>query len=146
MNIDKLHSLFLKHNGICTDTRKIVENVLFFALRGENFNGNEFSSDALDKGAALAIVDEKVYAVNERFILVENVLKTLQELAQYHREYLGVKIIALTGSNGKTTTKELINSVLSEKFNTVATVGNFGGRSRFDYTAMGDAVNTCSRL
>lgn len=144
MNIDKLHSLFLKHNGISTDTRKIVENVLFFALKGENFNGNEFASDALDKGAALAIVDEKVYAVNERFILVENVLKTLQELAQYHREYLGVKIIALTGSNGKTTTKELINSVLSEKFNTVATVGNLNNHIGVPLTLL--SMNTDTEI
>ena len=124
MNIEELHDLFLKHNTICTDTRKIVVNTIFFALKGENFNGNEFASKALDQGAAIAVVDEVEYAVNDHYILVEDVLQTLQELAQYHRKFLGIRIIALTGSNGKTTTKELINAVLSEKFNTVATVGN----------------------
>ena len=124
MNIEALHKLFLKHPTACTDTRKITKDCLFFALKGENFDGNTFAKNAIEKGAKYAIVDEKEAALNESYIVVENVLKTLQELANYHRSFLGLKIIALTGSNGKTTTKELINSVLSKKYKTTATVGN----------------------
>ncbi|WP_347924431.1 UDP-N-acetylmuramoyl-tripeptide--D-alanyl-D-alanine ligase [Pontimicrobium sp. SW4] len=124
MKIEALHKLFLKHTTVCTDTRKITKNCLFFALKGENFNGNAFAKSAIEKGAKYAIVDEKEVALNQNYILVENVLKTLQELANYHRHFLGLKIVALTGSNGKTTTKELINSVLSKKYKTTATVGN----------------------
>jgi UDP-N-acetylmuramoyl-tripeptide--D-alanyl-D-alanine ligase len=124
MNIEALHKLFLKYPTVCTDTRKITKDCLFFALKGENFNGNTFAKNAIEKGAKYAIIDKKEAALNESYILVENVLKTLQELANYHRNFLGLKIIALTGSNGKTTTKELINSVLSKKYKTTATVGN----------------------
>ncbi|MCK0180285.1 UDP-N-acetylmuramoyl-tripeptide--D-alanyl-D-alanine ligase [Flavobacteriaceae bacterium S0862] len=124
MNIEALHKLFLKYPTVCTDTRKITKNCLFFALKGENFNGNTFAKNAIEKGAKYAIIDKKEAALNESYILVENVLKTLQELANYHRNFLGLKIIALTGSNGKTTTKELINSVLSKKYKTTATIGN----------------------
>ena len=124
MKIEALHKLYLKHPNVCTDTRKITKNCLFFALKGTNFNGNTFAKDALIKGAKYAIVDDKQVALNSNYVLVDNVLKTLQELAKYHRNYLGLKIIALTGSNGKTTTKELINSVLSKKYKTLATVGN----------------------
>lgn len=97
---------------------------MFFALKGDNFNGNKFAKDALDKGAKYAIVDEESVALNDHYILVEDVLTSLQELANFHRNYLGIKIVALTGSNGKTTTKELIHAVLKKKYNTVATVGN----------------------
>lgn len=124
MNIEALHKLFLKYPTVCTDTRKITKDCLFFALKGDNFNGNLFAEDALAKGAKYVVVDDKAVVLNEGYILVENVLKTLQELANYHRNFLGLKIIALTGSNGKTTTKELINSVLSKKYKTTATVGN----------------------
>ena len=124
MNIEALHKLFLKYPTVCTDTRKITKDCLFFALKGENFNGNTFVKNAIEKGAKYAIIDKKEAALNESYILVENVLKTLQELANYHRNFLGLKIIALTGSNGKTTTKELFNSVLSKKYKTTATVGN----------------------
>ncbi|RLD29661.1 MAG: UDP-N-acetylmuramoyl-tripeptide--D-alanyl-D-alanine ligase [Bacteroidetes bacterium] len=124
MNIEILHKLFLKYSSVCTDTRTIKKNDIFFALKGELFNGNKFAKDALKKGAKYAIVDAKEYAINSNYILVDDVLKTLQQLAKYHRKYLNIKIIALTGSNGKTTTKELINSVLKKKYNTVATKGN----------------------
>ncbi|MBT8266213.1 MAG: UDP-N-acetylmuramoyl-tripeptide--D-alanyl-D-alanine ligase, partial [Bacteroidia bacterium] len=107
MNIESLHNLFLKHNSVCTDTRKLKEGDLFFALKGDNFNGNLFAEDALNNGAAFAIIDEQNNAEDNRYILVEDVLTTLQQLAKYHRQQLGTKIIALTGSNGKTTTKEL---------------------------------------
>lgn len=124
MEIKELHKIYLKHNSVCTDTRKVTDNNLFFALKGENFNGNSFAKEALEKGAAFAVVDEQEVCLNEKYILVDDVLKTLQNLAKYHRHYLGIKIIALTGSNGKTTTKELINTVLKTNFKTIATSGN----------------------
>jgi len=122
MNIKELHQLFLKSNGVATDTRSIEPNQLFFALKGENFNGNEFAGLALQNGAGYVVTDE--YSQNNRCIKVFNVLETLQELANFHRNYLGIPILAITGSNGKTTTKELIHAVLNKKFKTVATVGN----------------------
>ena len=124
MNIEQLYNLFKINQSISTDTRAIVKGSLFFALKGDNFNGNKFAEDALKKGASYAIIDEEKYKLNDKMILVENVLVTLQNLATYHRKYLKLPIISLTGSNGKTTTKELINAVLSKKYNTSATVGN----------------------
>ncbi len=125
MTIDQLHQLFLHSNGgICTDTRKTINNTLFFALKGENFNGNTYAKKALELGASYAIIDEPEFKTSDKYILVDDVLKTLQKLASYHRKYLAIPIIALTGSNGKTTTKELINCVLSTHFTTKATVGN----------------------
>lgn len=124
MSISDLHSIFLKCSGVSTDTRNILQDNLFFALKGENFNGNLFAEKAIEAGAAYAIVDESDYAKSEKTILVNDVLTALQELARYHRNYLGLPIISLTGSNGKTTTKELINTVLSQSFKTVATKGN----------------------
>lgn len=122
--IENIHKLFLTSNGVTTDTRKIKSNTIFFGLKGDNFNGNKFALKAIELGASYAIVDEKKYAINDQFILVEDVLKTLQNLATFHRRYLNIPIVSLTGSNGKTTTKELIHVVLSKKFNTVATQGN----------------------
>lgn len=125
MNIPSLHKEFLKSGGISTDTRKIFKNCIFCALKGENFNGNLFTQEALDKGAFKVIVDERAFHKSTgETILVENVLATLQQLARFHREFLSLPIISLTGSNGKTTSKELINAVLSQKFKTVATQGN----------------------
>ena len=124
MDIKKLHKLFLECYSANTDTRKINANDMFFALKGDNFNGNAFASKALEAGASYAVIDEVNYALDERYLVVENVLETLQKLASYHRTFLKLPIVALTGSNGKTTTKELINSVLSKKFKTVATKGN----------------------
>ncbi|MFO7719446.1 MAG: UDP-N-acetylmuramoyl-tripeptide--D-alanyl-D-alanine ligase [Gillisia sp.] len=124
MNIEQLHKLFLQSNGIATDTRTLKKDQLFFALKGENFNGNKFVAQALDKGAAYVVIDDPDMLKNDRCILVLDALLSLQQLAGYHRKYLGIPILAITGSNGKTTTKELINAVLSRKFNTVATVGN----------------------
>jgi len=123
MTIENLHTLFLKHQLIDTDTRKIRRNSLFFALKGDNFNGNKFANEALNKGASYAIIDEAEYN-GDHTILVENVLNTLQQLANFHRKQLNIPIISLTGSNGKTTTKELINAVLSKKYKTSATTGN----------------------
>ena len=124
MNIEQLYNLFKINQSISTDTRAIVKGSLFFSLKGDNFNGNKFAEVALKKGASYAIIDEEKYKLNDKMILVENVLVTLQNLATYHRKYLKLPIISLTGSNGKTTTKELINAVLSKKYNTSATVGN----------------------
>ena len=124
MNIHKLYQLYQQSYKVSTDTRKIESDSLFFALKGDNFNGNEFAEEALKKGASYAIIDEKKYQSQPNIILVEDVLKSLQSLAAYHREQLGIPIIGLTGSNGKTTTKELINAVLSSTYKTVSTIGN----------------------
>ena len=125
MNIETLHKHFLQSTGVCTDTRNIKKGCLFFALKGANFNGNKFAQDALSRGARYAIIDEAQYQKStEQSILVTDSLRMLQQLATYHRLYLKLPIIALTGSNGKTTTKELINVVLKQKFNTIATQGN----------------------
>ena len=124
MDIQSLHNIFLQCFTANTDTRKINKNDLFFALKGESFNGNTFAQKALEAGAKYAVIDEREFAKDDRYIVVNNVLETLQKLASYHRSYLNLPIIALTGSNGKTTTKELINCVLSKKFKTVATKGN----------------------
>lgn len=123
MNLETLHNLFLGCNSVITDTRKIKEGDLFFALKGDNFNGNTYAQQAIDKGAKYAVIDEDEFQ-SEHTILVKDVLETLQSLATYHRKHLKTPIIALTGSNGKTTTKELINVVLSQKFKTTATTGN----------------------
>jgi UDP-N-acetylmuramoyl-tripeptide--D-alanyl-D-alanine ligase len=122
--MEQLHALFLEHPTISTDTRKITDNCLFFALKGPNFNGNEFANDALEKGAAYAIIDEEAYKTSDKYILCDDVLQTLQQLSTYHRKNSDAKVISLTGSNGKTTTKELINAVLSKKYKTIATKGN----------------------
>ncbi|MFD2824495.1 UDP-N-acetylmuramoyl-tripeptide--D-alanyl-D-alanine ligase [Lacinutrix iliipiscaria] len=124
MKIDQLHQLFLQCEKVNTDTRKIEQNSMFFALKGSNFNGNVFANQALKNGAKYAIIDEEEYQTSNATILVEDVLLTLQQLATYHRDYLKIPILSLTGSNGKTTTKELINTVLSKKFKTVSTFGN----------------------
>lgn len=124
MKINQLHLLFLKCKAVSTDTRKIKPDSLFFALKGENFNGNTFAKKALEAGAKYVVIDEKEYYQSKHTILVENVLESLQKLANYHRNYLKLPIIALTGSNGKTTTKELIHAALSQKYKTVATLGN----------------------
>lgn len=124
MEISQLHKLFLESSGASTDTRKIFPNSIFFALKGPTFNGNEFAATALKKGASYTVIDERQEEMDDRFIMVGDVLKTLQDLARYHRTYLGLLIIALTGSNGKTTTKELMKAVLAKKFKTVATSGN----------------------
>ena len=122
--INTLHSLFLNCSSVSTDTRKIETNCIFFALRGENFDANTFTKEALEKGAKYVVIDNSDNFIDERTILVENTLVALQELAKFHRKFLGLPIIALTGSNGKTTTKELIHAILSKKHNTLATIGN----------------------
>ena len=122
--IQLIYQHYLINRIICTDTRSITQGCLFFALKGENFDANTFASKALDQGAAYAIIDNADYRLNDKCILVDDVLITLQELARHHRSQLNIPVIGLTGSNGKTTTKELINAVLKEKYKTFATKGN----------------------
>ena len=124
MNIQEIHNLFLQCKSVSIDTRKIEKGSMFFAIKGENFDANTFAQQALDLGALFVVIDNESYLIDERTILVQNSLETLQELSKFHRAYLKLPIIALTGSNGKTTTKELINVVLAKKFNTKATIGN----------------------
>lgn len=119
-----LYAYFLKQPSISTDTRNILPKSLFFALKGEKFNGNAFAAEALEKGASYAIIDEAHYQADNRFLLVPDVLTALQDLARYHRSQLQIPFIGITGTNGKTTTKELIHAVLSQQFNTYATKGN----------------------
>lgn len=122
--IANLHSLFLECSSVSTDTRKIEKNSLFVALKGDNFDANTLAKEALEKGAKYVVIDNPTYLIDNRTLLVKDSLVALQELAKYHRTFLGLPIIALTGSNGKTTTKELIHAVLSKKYNTLATIGN----------------------
>ena len=124
MDISSIYQIFLNSNKVCTDSRKIRDNDLFVSLKGPNFNGNKFAETALENGANYAIVDQKEFAVNDNYILVNDCLNTLQKLANYHRKKSKAKIIGLTGSNGKTTSKELILSVLKLQFKTIATTGN----------------------
>lgn len=126
METFQLYSIFNQASGICIDSRKIVPNSLFFALKGDNFDGNNFALKAIESGALYAIVDNKnfVNLNNPQLIIVDDVLNTLQELAAFHRHHIGLPVIALSGSNGKTTSKELLNAVLSKKYATISTVGN----------------------
>ncbi len=124
MNIKELYKTFLQSQGVTTDTRKIQLNTIFFALKGENFDGNLFTNEALKKGATHVVIDNPKFYIDGKTTLVQDTLVALQELAKYHRNKLNIKIVGLTGSNGKTTTKELFNAVLSQKFNTKATIGN----------------------
>ena len=127
LQIDELYNLFLQHPQVTTDSRDCPEGSIFFALKGESFDGNAYAKQALDNGCSYAVVDEPEYAdaIDKRYLLVDDVLVTLQHLANYHRRQLGTTIIGVTGTNGKTTTKELISAVLSMKYNVLYTQGNF---------------------
>src|SRR5690606_38076830 len=124
MQIETLYDIYLRYPQVSTDTRNIKPQSIFFALKGANFNGNAFATQALQNGAAYAVIDEPQYKQDERYILVEDVLKTLQHLALFHRQQLTIPVIGITGTNGKTTSKELVYSVLSQQFRTYATQGN----------------------
>ena len=143
MKIEDIYQLYTKHFLVDTDTRTIRKNTIFFALKGDNFNGNAFAAEALKQGASYAIVDEAKYKNNNsHIILVDDVLETLQELAKYHRKILNIPIIGLTGSNGKTTTKELLNAVLSTKYKTTATKGNLNNHIGVPLTLLSMTPNT----
>lgn len=126
MTIQDLYRCYLQHPTITTDTRNCPKGSIFFALKGASFNGNAFAQSAIEKGCAYAIVDEAQYAEegDGRYILVEDVLKTLQDLAAYHRQQLTIPVLQITGTNGKTTTKELVSAVLCKKYKTLYTEGN----------------------
>lgn len=124
MTIPALYQLYLQHPSIQTDTRKLKQGDIFFALKGPNFNGNQFASKALEAGAAYAVIDEAQDSPDDRLILVNDTLQTLQDLASYHRDQFSIPFIAITGSNGKTTTKELVSTVLAGHFKTYTTQGN----------------------
>lgn len=124
MKIQDIYKLFLEAGSICTDSREVLPESFFFALKGENFNGNEYASDALTRGCSFAVIDERQYLKDNRTILVEDSLTTLQALAEYHREQFHVELIAITGSNGKTTTRELISAVLGTSKKVLSTREN----------------------
>ena len=124
MDIKSLHKIFLKSGGVCTDSRKIKNNEIFFALSGDNFDGNQFAKMAIEQGAGYAVISDVKYKLTEKYILVPDVLECLQKLANFHRKSLTTPIIAITGTNGKTTTKELISRVLQKKFKVAFTQGN----------------------
>ena len=124
VSVESIYSRFLEHPIVATDSRNIPAGSIFFALQGEHFNGNDYVSTALSNGAAFAIVDDPAHQGKEGCIWVKNVLETLQDLARLHRKNLNIPVLAITGTNGKTTTKELINAVLAKKYLTLATEGN----------------------
>lgn len=124
MHISDLYRLYQQHPSVQTDTRKLRPGDIFFALKGENFNGNAFAQKAIDAGAAFAVIDEQVYEISGKTILVPDALMMLQHLARHHRQQFTIPILAITGSNGKTTTKELIHAVLSTSLKTYTTEGN----------------------
>lgn len=124
MDIAELYKIYLQHSTIQTDTRKLQPGGIYFALSGANFDGNTFAQQAIEKGVAYAVIDNAAYAANEQYIVVPDVLTALQQLANYHRRQLNIPFIAITGSNGKTTTKELVAAVLRKRFITYATDGN----------------------
>ena len=125
MDIQQLYQIYQQHPVITTDSRDCPQGSIFFALKGESFDGNKFAASAIEKGCAYAIIDNAEYKKDDRFILVDDVLQTFKDLAREHRRQFNIPVIGITGTNGKTTTKELIASVLSEKYNTLFTQGNF---------------------
>lgn len=142
MTIAEIHNLFLQSSGVVIDTRKIEPKSFFVAIKGERYDANTFAKEALEKGCSFVIIDNKDFYIDERTIVVNDSLTTLQELAKFHRIYLNIPIIALTGSNGKTTTKELIQVVLAKKFNTKATIGNLNNHIGVPLTLLSFNKNT----
>ena len=132
----ELFSLFYETKGVCTDTRNILPDSLFIALKGNNFNGNLFADKAIQKGAKFAIVDQEECSDNVKIFFVQNTLNFLQGLAKHHRAKFNIPVIGITGSNGKTSTKELIYSVLSKKLNTIATEGNLNNHLGVPFTLL----------
>ncbi|MDD4644801.1 MAG: UDP-N-acetylmuramoyl-tripeptide--D-alanyl-D-alanine ligase [Bacteroidales bacterium] len=142
MRSEDFYNIFLQHPQICTDSRKVFPGCLYFSLKGEHFDGNAFAADALSKGCACAIVDDPAVVADERYVLVPDVLTFMQELASYHRSLLTIPVIGLTGTNGKTTTKELIQSVLKQKYLTIATSGNLNNHIGVPLTVLSANAET----
>ena len=140
--IEQLYEIYKQHNSVKIDSRKTEAGDLFFALKGPNFDGNKYAESALKKGAENAIIDNPAYQKNEKYLLVENVLETLQDLARHHRKHLPIACIAVTGSNGKTTTKELLTLVLAKKYRTQATIGNYNNHIGVPLTILDILPNT----
>ncbi len=138
-----LYQIYLESEGVETDTRKPLKNKIFFALKGGNFDGNTFASKAIEQGAKRAVIDDASYA-SDGTLLVDDVLQTLQQLGLYHRHQLGIPVIAITGSNGKTTTKELMHAVLSIKYKTSATLGNLNNHIGIPLTLL--SIKPCTEI
>ena len=142
MNTEQLYQVFLSSTGICIDTRNVEDKNIFFAIKGANFDGNSFAEEALKKGCSYAVIDNFKHKKDDRYIVVKNVLDTLQELARCHREKLNCPVIGITGTNGKTTTKELILAVLSSQFKTIATKGNLNNHIGVPLTLLSTPLDT----
>ena len=143
MNIQQLYQIYTSHPVICTDSRKVTRDCLFFSLRGDNFNGNVYAKAAITQGgAAFAVIDQKEYKQGSNYILVDDVLQSLQQLANHHRQQLKIPVLSITGSNGKTTTKELCRDVLQKKFNVKATAGNLNNHIGVPLTILGTGLET----
>ena len=141
-NMEELYRLYLSSKGICTDSRKLEVGQLFFALRGENFDGNDFAEIALENGAIAVVIDDPEKIALRNFYYVPDALTALQQLAQFHRKHFQIPVIAITGSNGKTTTKELISSVLSGKYRIKATSGNLNNHIGVPLTLLSIQADT----
>lgn len=124
MQIETLYKIYQQHPSVQTDTRKLKSGDIFFALKGDSFNGNTFAKQAIDSGAVYAVIDQAAFEIPGKTVLVDDVLTALQQLAKHHRQQFNIPFIAITGSNGKTTTKELIHAVLSSSYKTYTTDGN----------------------
>lgn len=142
MNIQQLYEIYLQHPQICTDTRQIAAECLFFCLKGENFDGNTFALKALEDGAAYVVTTRADLSGNARCVVVEDTLQTLQQLARYHRTQLQIPVIGITGTNGKTTTKELISTVLQTKYKISYTQGNFNNHIGVPLTLLSIPADT----
>jgi UDP-N-acetylmuramoyl-tripeptide--D-alanyl-D-alanine ligase len=142
ISIEQLYSIFSKHPIVSTDTRQLPSGCLFFALKGDNFDGNKFAAQALENGAAYAVIDNKDYQNNEKCLLVPNVLEALQKLATHHRKQFDIPVIAIGGSNGKTTTKELVSTVLSSHYPTHFTKGNLNNHIGVPLTLLSMPADT----
>lgn len=139
--IEQLYQTYLQSRKVTTDSRAITSGCIFFAFKGEKFDGNAFAPQALEQGAALCVISDPQYKVNDRCIVVDDVLATLQQLATYHRQQLTIPVIGITGTNGKTTTKELVNAVLSRRYHTHATQGNFNNHLGVPLTLLSIPAN-----
>ena len=143
MNIQKIHQLFAKSNSVSIDTRNIKENDIFFAIKGPNFDGNKFAEEAIEKGCSYVISDNlHLCKLSDKIIYVKNSIETLQKLGNYHRRTLKAKIIAITGSNGKTTSKEILLNVLKYRYNTIATKGNLNNHLGVPLTLLSMDIDT----